>query len=253
MRAKISTATAHAVGYARVMSPQAKVTAKKATTTKAAKPSAKAVKPGKLAGPLAKLIARAKAKDVYAAGEAMEKILALGAKAAPAREELRAFVSDKEPRRSLGARAVLAVLGDDRPAHLDAILLAAATGKGDAKAVARVTLRELPGPVVAEAIGRGVQASKPAVRELTAMMSGSTVPIRESVSLETLLPLLDDSDERVRAMAIQSIQQHVAPLAPAKPTAKLTPAIHARVAKLCGDESKSVAARAKQFVDELRG
>lgn len=52
-------------------------------------------------------------------------------------------------------------------------------------------------------------------------------------------------------MAIYAIQELVAPETPAKPVAKLTPALKARIAKMRKDVSRKVAARAQRFVSEV--
>jgi hypothetical protein len=174
------------------------------------------------------LVARA-GGDKYEAGEAFEAILALGAKAKPAAAAMRAFVADKEPRRALGARAVLAILGEDSAAHVDAIFAAAHAGTADAAAVAKVTLRALPGKLVGPGLDRGMQHAKPKARLAAVVLAGGTVTTRAAVTFERVLALLDDPDAKVRAAAMAAAHQFVAPIAPARPAVKLTPALAKRL------------------------
>ncbi|CAN5675136.1 hypothetical protein BH09MYX1_BH09MYX1_58100 [soil metagenome] len=225
------------------LSVMAKTTSKKPVAAKA-----KA-----LTGPLAKLVKRARAADRYDAGEAMSAILALGKKAAPVQEIMRELLNDTEPRRGLTARAVLAVLDEDRVAHLDALMIAAA-GSGDTKAVARVNLGDLPAELAAVAIQRALGAAKPKLRATALLMASGTVASRKAIPVGALVPLLDDADAAVREMAIHAVQMHVDPdsAAPAKATAKLTPAIRSKVERLQKDASPKVAGRALRFLEAFR-
>src|SRR5690348_16327724 len=89
------------------------------------------------------LMARIGGGDPKDAGTAIAELVALGAEAAPAASALRPLVKDKDPRKGLGARAVLAAIGEDTGTHVDVLVERAALGKADESTVARTLLRDL--------------------------------------------------------------------------------------------------------------
>jgi hypothetical protein len=196
------------------------------------------------------LVSAARTGDKYSVGEAFDSIRALGANARPAAAAMRELVDDKEPRRSIGARAVLAVIGENVDAHLDAIVAACVAKSGDTKAVARTTLSALDA-LAAAALERAMQDDRPKLRSAAVGLAGSTVPIRSAVRFDRVVALLEDADDTVREHAVMTVRQFVAPTAPAKPNAKLTPALKARIVALRGDRAPKVAAMAERLAIAL--
>jgi HEAT repeat protein len=199
------------------------------------------------------LIARAKSADKIEAHDAFKRLLALGPEARGVEIDLRPMLNDDEPRRALGARALLATLGDeDAELHIVHLIERSASGKGDERSVAGVYLRELDAPVVVPALLRVLSRhQRPAVRAKAASLAGSTVGIRAAFPVDALIDALADVDQKVRVAAIMSVVQHLAPTAPAKPSATMTPARHARLQPLVDDEVKAVADVAKRLFARL--
>lgn len=201
----------------------------------------------------AALIARAKGADKFDAHEAFKALLALGPEARGVEIDLRAMINDDEPRRALGARAMLATLGDeDAELHLVHIIERSASGKGDERSVANIYLREVDAPLLTPALLRVLSKHKrPAVRAKAASLAGSTVAVRAAFPVDALIDALGDADQKVRVAAIMSVMQHLAPTPPAKPSSTLTLARRARLQPLLDDPVQAVADVAKRLFARL--
>lgn len=201
----------------------------------------------------AALIARARGPDKFDAHEAFKELLALGPEARGVEIDLRALLHDAEPRRALGARAMLATLGDeDAELHLVHLIERSASGKGDERSVANIYLRHVDAPLLAPALLRVLSKHKrPAVRAKAAALASSTVGVRAAFPVDALLDALGDPDQKVRVAAITSAMQHLAPAPPAKPSSTLTPARRARLQPLLTDPVQAVADAAKRLFARL--
>lgn len=197
------------------------------------------------------LMARIGGADKVDAGNAIAELVALGPEAASAATALRPLVKEKDPKRALGARAVLAAIGEDTATHVDVLVERAALGKTDESAVARTLLRDLAAGAVADGLGRGFGHQEPAVRARSVALAGSTVPFREAIPVDEVIALLRDADPKVREAALQSIHLHLVPAPPAKATAQLTPARRKLIEPMLKDADRTVAAQAKRLWDKL--
>jgi hypothetical protein len=197
------------------------------------------------------LMARIGGADKQDAGEAIAELVALGPDAAAAATALRPLVKDKEPRRGLGARAVLAAIGEDTAAHVDVLIERAGLGKADEGAVARTLLRDLPIGAVADGLARAFTHAKPEVRTRAIGLAAGTVQLREALPVDDVIALLKDADPKVREAAMQALHQHLAPTPPAKPTAQLTGDRRKAIQPLLADPDRAVVAQAKRLWDKL--
>ena len=204
-----------------------------------------------LAGPSRQAHRQSKGADLFTVAQAMSDILELGKKAAPRSRRAPPLVPDKSRAERVCARNV----GRARRRAGRAprpIMLVASTGKGGAAKWSPRRPLALPPALAAHRspARRSARASRWFGRTALGWPAARSI-IRDEIDIETVLPLLADPDEGVRKAAIHAIHNLVAPFAPAKPTVKLTPALHARVSALCDDPSEAVADRAQRFVREL--
>jgi len=197
------------------------------------------------------LMARIGGANKDDAGAAIAELVTLGPDAASAATAMRPLIKDKEPRRGLGARAVLAAIGEDTAVHVDVIVERAGLGKADEGAIARTLLRDLPIGAVAEGLGRGFGHAKPEVRARAVGLAAGTVPLREAIGVDEVIALLADADAKVREAAMQAIHQHLAPTPPAKPTAQLSPERRKAIQPMLTDPDRAVVAQAKRLWDKL--
>jgi hypothetical protein len=189
--------------------------------------------------------------DKQAATAALADLVSMGAEAESAAPAMRAMLKDKVPQRALGARAVLAAIGEDTALHVDTLIERAAVGRSDETTVARMLLRELAPGAVAEGIVRAFQHVRAEVRTRAVALAGSTAAFREAISADDLIALLQDPDGKVREAALQALHQHLAPAPPAKPTAQLTPERRALITPMLTNSDRAVVAQAKRLWDKL--
>jgi HEAT repeat protein len=202
------------------------------------------------------LIERARAAPESECPAIFHELFALGVEAREVEVDALALVNvaaKDEPLRALGARALLVVLGnEDAEVHLRTLIERAASGKANERSAAKVYLRDLDGTLVAPALLRALSTHpRAAVRAMAATLAGGTVQVRAAFPVDALIDALADADEKVRVAALTSIQQHLAPSAPAKPSSTMTPARRARLTPLLADPAKAVADVAKRIFARL--
>lgn len=180
-------------------------------------------------------------------------LFALGQEARDVEVDALALVTyTTEPLRAFGARALLAVLGnEDTEVHLRFLVERVASGKGNERSAARGYLRELDATLVAPALLRALSHQRAAVRATAASLAASTVPLRDAFPVDALIDALGDADVKVRVAAIMAVVQHIAPAPPGKPSATLTPARRARLQPLVNDNVQAVADVAKRLFARL--
>ncbi len=200
---------------------------------------------------VAALMTKIGGADKQAATAALAELVAMGPEAEPAATAMRAMLKDKVPQRALGARAVLAAIGEDTGLHVDTLIERAAVGRSDETTVARLMLRELPVGAIAEGIARAFTHVRAEVRTRAVALAGSTAALREAITVDDLIALLQDVDGKVREAALQALHQHLAPAPPAQPTAQLTPERRALIQPMLTNGDRSVVAQAKRLWDKL--
>lgn len=179
-------------------------------------------------------------------------LIALGVGARVVELDTLALVTRAEARKSFGARALLAAMGnEDADVHLRTLIERAASGKGDERSVAKAYLRDLDATLVVPALLRVLTTHKRAnVRATAASIASGTAELRGAFPVDALIDAgVGDDDEKVRIAALTAAVQHFAPAPPAKPVAKMTPARRAKLESIASSTvAKSVAALAQKIL-----
>lgn len=101
--------------------------------------------------------------------------------------------------------------GSGDAASFEQLLLLAAKGSTDESASANVLLRALPAKVVAPALATLMGHRDPLVRARAAELSVGTIFLAREASIDPLLTLARDADERVRVAAVASLGRALPP------------------------------------------
>ncbi len=197
------------------------------------------------------LVTRINSANKVDGAKALSELIALGPDGAAAATALRPLLRDKDPAKSLGARAALAAIGEDTASHVDALIERAALGKSDESTAARGFLRDLPIGALSDGIARAFDHDNPVVRARAVDLAGTNSKVREAITVDEIIEHLTDADPKVREAAVLALANHLAPTPPAKPTVRLTADHRKAIQPLTTDPDKNVAAQAKRLWERL--